>query len=393
MGERIRELVPWLGGPFCDLAFGVAVVAFALVALVAAGDFGTADSVWLVVVLAAICGCAALARRLPLTFALLACLPVFGAGDLGTSSVLNTAQDGLLVAVFLLIYRVATRAAVRPAVAVTVLVSACWQAGAIWQGGRDAVNPAFLYLTCGACAVGLIVRARGQARAELAARGRELAVAQARYAAESVRYERTRIARELHDIVAHCVSAMVVQAGAGQKLAARDPELAAEAFDHISASAQQAEEEIERLVLLLEGRQERQFRSIEELVQRASTTGLAISYRLVGGVDQLDAEVSDAAYAVVQEALTNALKHAPGALIQVCVQSTPAALGVVVTNGPARAAGLGLAASGGGHGLGGMRERVMACGGTLQAGPAADGGWRIAANLPPASTAPGSASA
>jgi signal transduction histidine kinase len=208
-----------------------------------------------------------------------------------------------------------------------------------------------------------------------------------------VRYERTRIARELHDIVAHCVSAMVVQAGAGQKLATRDPELAAEAFDHISSSAQQAEEEVGRLVRLLDGPQAQPFRSIEELVKRASATGLAISYRLAGEVDQLGAAVSDAAYAVVQEALTKALKHAPGAPIEVCVQSTPGALDVVVSNGPARAPRLGLAASGGGHGLGGMRERVTACGGTLQAGPTADSGWSIAANLPSAATAAGPASA
>ena len=109
-----------------------------------------------------------------------------------------------------------------------------------------------MVLTIGPWAVGLVVRSRRRLTEQLAVRGRELEAERALFAAEAVRYERARIARELHDIVAHCVSVMVIQASAGQRLTATDPSLAAEAFDSIGEVARQAEAEIGRLVDLLD---------------------------------------------------------------------------------------------------------------------------------------------
>jgi signal transduction histidine kinase len=136
---------------------------------------------------------------------------------------------------------------------------------------------------------------------QLAARGQELEAERALFAMEAVRYERARIARELHDIVAHCVSVMVIQASAGQRLTATDPSLAAEAFE-----------------------------SIGELVTRAGAAGLAVSRRFTGSADGLP----DAAYRVVQESLTNAFKHAPGAPVDVVIAGASGHVEIGVVNGP-----------------------------------------------------------
>ena len=252
--------------------------------------------------------------------------------------------------------------------------------------GLTTFNPIFFVLTIGPWAIGLVVRSRRRLTEQLAVRGRELEAERALFAAEAVRYERARIARELHDIVAHCVSVMVIQAGAGQRLTAVDPSLAAEAFDSIGEVAQQAEAEIGRLLDLLDATGQQGgadgLRLIGELVTRAAAAGLAVSCRFSGSSDGLPAPASDAAYRVVQESLTNALRHAPGAPVDVVVAGADGYVEIDVRNGPAVGPPSGLERSGGGRGLTGMRERVAACGGELTAGPAEDGGWRVVARLP-----------
>ncbi len=372
-----------MSGPLGDLAFAVAVIGTALVALVVVGDASVRDAATLAAVLAAVCGCASVARSFPLIAVSLACLVLLVSGWLAEPAQ-GIGQAILLVAVFPLIYRLATKRALGWVLAGTVLTASCWQAGLLWHIGAEGVNPSILFSTIGPCAVGLIVASRGRARAALEAQAHELALAQQAYAAESVRSERTRVARELHDIVAHHLSAMVVQANAGRTLARREPARAAEAFDHITQSAHRAADDIGRLVALLEPHSPPPRRSIDELVSRARATGLAIDYRPVGAGDPYDAGITDTAYAVVQEALTNALKHAPGAAIEVSVRASPGRLAVVVTNTPTSAVGprLGLASTGGGNGLDGLRARVVARGGTFGADANEDGGWRVTAVLP-----------
>jgi signal transduction histidine kinase len=107
-----------------------------------------------------------------------------------------------------------------------------------------------------------------------------------------------------------------------------------------------------------------------------------VTCRFDGHRDGLPASASEAAYRVVQEGVTNALKHAPGAPVDVLVTGHQAEVEVTVENGPPPAGPAPLAASGGGHGLAGVRERVSACGGTLTAGPTPSGGWRVTAWLP-----------
>jgi signal transduction histidine kinase len=205
------------------------------------------------------------------------------------------------------------------------------------------------------------------------------------HAALSVRYERARIASELHDIVAHAISVMVIQAGAGQRLAARDPEATAETFQAIAGAARQAEQDMGRLVALL-GDEEAigpapDLAMVEELVARASGSGLDVTLRLTGEREGLPTEVVETAFRVVQEGLTNALRYAAGATVQVAVDGSPQALVVSVTNGPARREAA-LAGAGTGNGLAGLRQRADACGGALQAGPMPEGGWRLEARLP-----------
>jgi signal transduction histidine kinase len=120
---------------------------------------------------------------------------------------------------------------------------------------------------------------------------------------------------------------------------------------------------------------------VEELVARASGSGLDVTLSLQGERAGLPVEVGQTAYRVVQEGLTNALRYAAGSAVQVLVRGEPEALLVEVTNDAAddeRA----LAGAGTGTGLQGLQERVGACGGTLQAGPRADGSWRLRARLP-----------
>jgi len=286
----------------------------------------------------------------------------------------------ILVPVIFLAYSLGTAADLKRSVLALLIL------GAGLQLSAGQFNPIVIVLTIGPWAVGLVIRSRRLLAEQLAARGRELEAERALFATEAVRYERARIARELHDIVAHCVSVMVIQASAGQRLTATDPSLATEAFDSIGELARQAETEIGRLVERLDhGSQQRSghgVRMIGELVTRAGAAGLAVSCRFTGSADGLPDAAADAAYRVVQESLTNAFKHAPGAPVDVVIAGAGGHVEIGVVNGPAKDPQSGLELTGAGRGLTGMRERVTACGGQISAGQVAGGGWQVLARLP-----------
>ena len=247
-------------------------------------------------------------------------------------------------------------------------------------------NPVPEMLIAGPWLAGLLVASRRRAAQQLAQRARELDDEREAYAAESVRYERARIARELHDIVAHCVSLMVVQASAGEKLAAADPRRAGESFTSISEAARQASDEITLLVQLLAesppAARTADLRIVEELVTRAQSSGLSITCALSGDLAGLTEASADTAYRLVQEALTNALKHAPGAPVYVTLSGQGDQVQVQIVNDPPRAGSSGLERTGGGHGLAGMRERISHCGGTLTTAATPAGGWNVTAVFP-----------
>ena len=215
-------------------------------------------------------------------------------------------------------------------------------------------------------------------------RARELEDEREAHAALSVRYDRARIAGELHDIVAHAISVMVVQAAAGQRLA-HDPELTAETFAAIRGAARQAEADMGQLAALLgeDGALAAapDLALVEQFVARAARSGLAVTLRLEGEREGLPAPAVEAACHVVQEGLTNALRYAAGADVDVLVRGGRDALVVTVENAAAPHDPV-LAGLGTGTGLQGLRERVGAAGGRLKAGSAPGGGGRLAASLP-----------
>lgn len=198
--------------------------------------------------------------------------------------------------------------------------------------------------------------------------------------------ERSRIARELHDVVAHHVSVMVVQAdGAGYVLRS-DPDRAATALAAVSATGRQALTELRRLLGVLRSAGEQAalapvpgLGELRELLDQARAAGLEVSYTLTGKPQELPEGAELAAYRVVQESLTNTRKHAGlAATAAVALEYQPDGLIVQVTDdGMAAPTG-----ETGGHGLTGMRERVVMYGGTVTAGPLPTGGFVVRAWLP-----------
>ncbi len=342
-----------------------------------------ADRRWMVLVFVLPYAAAlAVRRRWPVAAVVVACAAMLAVRPLGLLQAVNGAVTGPFSwTPFLLAYALGSSAGLVAGLAGTVLLAACLQLTS--QGG---VNPIFEMMTVGSWLAGRIVLSRRRMAGQLQARNDELRAEQELFARESVRYERARIARELHDIVAHCLSVMVVQASAGQRVAAADRDGVAEALASVAEAAAQAQAEIGRLVELLGGelpaRAPPGLQMVDELVRRASVTGLAVSCRFVGGCDRLAPAASQAAYRVVQEALTNALKHAPGAPVDITIRGQGAEVSVDVVNAAPRQRPSGLERSGASFGLAGMRERVAACGGSLTSGPTAAGGWQVSAVLP-----------
>jgi signal transduction histidine kinase len=264
------------------------------------------------------------------------------------------------------------------------LLAAIFAPAVVAGQADDSVVPSIL-LVGTAWIAGRAIRERDLVALRLTERAEELEREREAFATLSVRYERARIASELHDIVAHAISVMVVQAGAGQRIAAVDPKLTGETFDAIAGAARQAEQDMTQLVALLSDDDAighaPDMALVEELVARAAGTGLDVTLRLEGSREGLPASAVQTVYRVVRESLTNALRYASGAPVNVLVRGGAGAIEVEVVNDPADDAA-DLAGHGTGNGLRGLRERVGACGGRLEAGPGESGGWRVAARIP-----------
>jgi len=227
--------------------------------------------------------------------------------------------------------------------------------------------------------------------ARLEERTAELEQAREELARRAVTEERLRLARELHDVVAHAMSVIAVQSGVGAHVANTQPQEAAKALAAIEATSRAALEELRRLLGVLRRDSEPQgdltpvpgLADLDSLLAEVAKAGLAVRLRVEGTPSQLPAGVDLSAYRIVQEALTNVVKHAGPARAQVVVGYGDQDVTVEVTDD-----GRGVGASTGdgqamvGHGLIGMRERVAAFGGDLEVGPRPDGGFRVAARLP-----------
>lgn len=208
-------------------------------------------------------------------------------------------------------------------------------------------------------------------------------------ARRAVAVERARIARELHDVVAHSMSVMIVQAGAARRVLPGDPTRAGTAMSEIEATGRQAMTEMRRLLGVLRDEQDAppalspqpSMRNLAALADQFRDAGLPVQLDVVGEERELPPGVDLSAYRIVQEALTNALKHAGPASAVVTVRYADDGVDVEVCDDGRGAAGVPVAA-GKGHGLVGMRERVDLFGGELRAGPQAGGGFAVRARLP-----------
>ncbi len=204
-------------------------------------------------------------------------------------------------------------------------------------------------------------------------------------AQKAARDERARIARELHDVIAHSVSVMVVQAGAAEEVLRQTPECALEPIRAVQDTGRQALAEMARLLGMLRRDGEELglapqpgLDDLEGLVEQTRRAGLPVELRVEGTPRPVPLGADLSAYRIVQEALTNARKHAGEARATVTVRYGAEALEVEVAD-DGSGSGNG---DGSGHGLVGMRERVALFGGELHAGPRPDGGFRVHARLP-----------
>ncbi len=233
--------------------------------------------------------------------------------------------------------------------------------------------------------VGRLLRARRRLHAELEDRALALTHERAQRERLAVSVERARIARELHDVAAHSLSLMVVQAGAGRSVLASDPAAAAGALETVAATGRQTLADMGRLLGFLENDSAASLGGtsrIGDLVAQARQAGLPVEVTITGTARRLGSRADLAVYRVVQEALTNALKHAGGARTRVRVTYEPTAVQVEVSDDGRPRIRHPLGSSGAGHGLLGMRERVALAGGELTAARGPDGGWTVIARLP-----------
>jgi signal transduction histidine kinase len=328
----------------------------------------------------------ALRRRLPLLPLLVALLVI----ELNHTVLKGLAEGGaFLFGIVIAIYSAGRHARGRVAGACALAVLA-----AIPLAAFDPTDPSapgfsdFAYFAMflgGPFVAGRIVRYRRQREHALLGHAAALELERDEKAREAVAEERTRIARELHDVVAHAISVMVLQARGGRRMLRDDPAETREALDAIEHAGEQALAEMRRLLGMLRSDDEQlalapqpSLTRIDELAARLTNTGMPVEVTIEGEPVELPPGIDVSAYRIVQEALTNALKHAGPARAHVYLRYRPDELELeVLDNGAGNGSG-----GGSGHGLAGIRERVGIYGGKLDAGARPEGGYALRARLP-----------
>ena len=229
--------------------------------------------------------------------------------------------------------------------------------------------------------MGAIVRARRSSRTELAQQARRLEGERA------LLTERQRIARELHDIVAHHMSVIAIQAEAGPRKVANPPPELVESFADIRASALSGLDELRRLLGVMRSSgadtaPQPGLAELDGLLDSARSGGVRVTSSVSGTARALPQGIDLSAYRILQEALSNAMRHAPGSAVRVELAYAPSALVIKVRNDACAAQDGHADEEGAGHGLIGMRERAVMLGGHLEAGPTEEGGFLVTAVLP-----------
>lgn len=234
---------------------------------------------------------------------------------------------------------------------------------------------------------GLAVRAARGYAVRLERLTEQLERERERSSRDAIAQERARIARELHDVVAHGVGVMGVQAAGARRIVERDPERARAALASIESTGRAALVELERMLELMRTSDDAvpsgaapTLAELPELAERFRAAGLNLELVCEGSAPSVPPALELAAFRIVQEALTNAVKHAPGAPVRAAVRLGPGAIELEVLNGGN--GGPSSPAAAGGHGLIGMRERVALFRGVLETGPQPEGGFRVHARIP-----------
>ncbi len=335
-----------------------------------------------------------LSRRYP--------LPALGTALLVTTATTIGDRDLIPVVLFLAVevtlFVVATRTSRKVTLIAALVTGALLFAAAQGPVHGEYTDPSALIVlvwTAFAASFGNAVRTRRdyvRALADRAQRAEETreAVARAR-----VTEERVRIARELHDVVAHHLAVVSLHAGLAGRSVRTAPDVAEDSLRHVQAAARTALDELGAVLRVLRSDASQEdarpvpgTADLDELIESFTATGLAVRLSASGAPVRLDPVCDVTVYRVVQESLTNAHKHGEGALAHVEIGQSPEGVDVVVSNRvPWPFTGVtDTDALGTGHGLEGMRERVAAVGGTLTAGPHPDGTHRVVAHIPVAPT-------
>ncbi|HTT52822.1 MAG TPA: sensor histidine kinase [Streptosporangiaceae bacterium] len=319
-------------------------------------------------------------------------VPVF-AVVLVASSVVTAVGRGTAVmdvTLCMAVYTVTVRNRRPAALAILVLTEVSLGAGLLFYlaGDRMLVDKVHSLLAAGAIwFVADSVRERRRYLAGLAEQAAQRQQAEAERNQQAVREERVRIARELHDVVAHSLGVVTVQAGVGRRIGVTDPEAALRALRAVEVTGRSALEELRRILGLLRDDTQRPslapapgLGDLGELAEVVRAAGTPVSVAVAGDVTALSPAAALTVYRIIQEALTNVVKHAGAGAASVRVVAGPDGVRIAVTNdGPSRAPA---AAAAGRHGIVGMRERAAAFGGTLEAVPLPSGGFQVTAFLP-----------
>ena len=369
----------WTASPRTDVALALVLGVVSLQS--AFGEHGLKQPGWAVVLLIELSVLPLALRRSRPVVVLVMTLAAAIVGDLWFAGF-------LLAGPVIALYTVAAHCERRVALAAGAATGVALAIPALAGGGvTDAGFAAAMYAAfVVAWALGDNLRTRRAYLAEVEARAERLERDREEQARRAVAAERARIARELHDVISHNVSVMVVQAAAGKDVFASRPERAREALGSIESIGREALVELRRLLGVVSPDDETDgagfspqpgLARLPELLEQVGAGGLRVQLTVEGRPRDLPAGVDLSAFRIVQEALTNTLKHAQASRADVSLRYTDASLEVEVLDD-----GTVGAAAGGGRGLVGMRERASLLGGELSAGPRPAGGFEVRARMP-----------
>jgi signal transduction histidine kinase len=279
---------------------------------------------------------------------------------------------------------VAARTRARVAAEMWLLTAALALAFQPLSGGYGSDPFIMIFLSAVVLSVVSAVRGLRQSRQEVAA---QVAVTEVERTRRTLLEERTTIARELHDVVAHHMSVIAIQAEAAPYRVENPPEELTKSFSIIRENAVIALTELRRVLGVVRAEDyqapdapQPTLADLDRLVANVREAGLEVEKTVTGAVRELPQGVELSAYRIIQEALSNTLRHAPGSGARVEVSYVLGGLGLRVVNGPPR--GLLKPSPGAGHGIAGMRERVAMLSGEMTDGPTEDGGYEVAVFIP-----------